>query len=302
MVTSSSNRAAVILAGGDGNRLSEYIRSSGGLSVPKQFFAPGGGLSMLERTRRRVARCVSPSRTFFALSSAHRFLFSPILVNVPSENQIIQPENRGTAPAILYSALRIAQAAPHSSVLLMPSDHHVEDESALTEYIEQAFETVEHRPELTVLLGAQPREPDCSYGWLEPGARLSESIHEVRRVRRFVEKPAHDIAVRLMRTGCLWNTFIVISRVSTLLALYLVAMPELYFSFSRIRLHLSTTSESKMIGRIFTGLRSSDFSRDVLQAALNLCVLKMSEIGWSDIGEPRRLRKIFGADDHTIER
>ena len=42
------------------------------------------------------------------------------------ENLVIQPENRGTAPAILYALLRLTIVARDASVALFSSDQHKE--------------------------------------------------------------------------------------------------------------------------------------------------------------------------------
>ena len=48
------------------------------------------------------------------------------------------------------------------------------------------------------------------------------------RVRRFWEKPPLPIAHRLMGAGCMWNSFVIVARLSAFLGLFLIAMPELF--------------------------------------------------------------------------
>ncbi len=298
MNLATANRAAVLLAGGDGTRLGEYIRKIAGSEIPKQFFSILGEVPLLEQTRRRVSISVAPQQTFYALNRKHEKFFSPLLAeaDVRPENLIIQPRNRGTAPAILYALLRVAEVMPQASVVLMPSDHRVDDEAALMSCVDEAFETVELRPELTILLGAAPDEPEPGYGWIEPGSSVTTGTPcEIFRVRRFWEKPSREVATRLMSDGCLWNTFIIVSRLSTLLGLFVVEMPELYLSFRKIKPSLLTSLEPAVIGRLYDDLRCADFSRHVLEpASANLCVMQMKEIGWTDLGEPRRIAKVLG--------
>src|SRR5690348_606279 len=89
----STNRAAIILAGGDGTRLAEITRRQDGVHVPKQFCALTGGTSLLEQTRKRVSLCVAPGRTLFVLNGKHQDFFSPLLPAAPEENLVIQPQN-----------------------------------------------------------------------------------------------------------------------------------------------------------------------------------------------------------------
>jgi len=47
---------------------------------------------------------------------------------VRQHNLVIQPDNRGTGAAILYSLARLSILAPTAYVALFPSDHFVSDE------------------------------------------------------------------------------------------------------------------------------------------------------------------------------
>jgi mannose-1-phosphate guanylyltransferase len=285
-----SQRAAIVLAGGDGTRLRELTRRITGAQVPKQFCALFGEITLLQMTRNRVALSIPPELTMFALNREHAPFFSPLLAKVPPKNLVQQPQNQGTAPAILYSLLRLAELAPDASVLLMPSDHHVGDEAKLMNHVDMAFATVEERPELTVLLGVVPDAPETAYGWIEPGRALGGAQSRVLGVRRFWEKPSREVAVELMASGCLWNSFVIVGRVSTLLGLFMVVMPELYTSFSRIRLTLGTLFEEVAVRNLYRDLQPTDFSRQVLEPMpMNLAVLPVGDVGWSDLGEPDRV-------------
>jgi mannose-1-phosphate guanylyltransferase len=285
-------RAAIILAGGDGTRLSGLTRRITGSPVPKQFCALLGEATLLQMTRNRVALSIPPELTMFALNREHASFFSPLLTDVAPENLVQQPQNRGTAPAILYSLLRLAELAPGASVLLMPSDHHVGDEAALMNHVNLAFATVEERPELTVLLGVVPNAPETAYGWIEPGRALGVTQSKVCEVRRFWEKPSREIAVELMASGCLWNSFVILGRLSTLLGLFMVTMPELYTSFLKIGQTLGSQFEEGALRKLYRDLHPADFSRQVLEPMpMNLAVLPVADAGWSDLGEPERVRQ-----------
>jgi mannose-1-phosphate guanylyltransferase len=107
----------------------------------------------------------------------------------------------------------------------------VSDDQEFMRRVEMGFAAVTMRPELTVLLGIVPEWPEISYGWIEPGTVIDETA--VYTVRRFQEKPALQLARLLMQRGCLWNSFVMVAHLSTLLGLFLVALPELYRVFKR---------------------------------------------------------------------
>ena len=109
-----------------------------------------------------------------------------------------------------------------------PSDHHFENDGAFVESIELAFAHTAEDRERIVLLGVAPESPEESYGWIEPGvSRGNPQVGPVFEVRRFWEKPSRAMASRLMRRGCLWNSFVMVGRVSAFVALLRQALPSL---------------------------------------------------------------------------
>jgi len=131
---------AVILAGGDGTRLKSLTRKIAGDERPKQFCSVLGKVTLLEETRARAALELARERTLYVVNRIHEPYYGPILRNEPVSNLVVQPSNRGTAPAILYSLLRIAAVDPHAVVAYLPSDHYVSDNEQFMAHIHAALE------------------------------------------------------------------------------------------------------------------------------------------------------------------
>ena len=70
---------------------------------------------------------LAPARTLYVVNRVHENYYAPILSDETAENLVVQPSNRGTAPAILFSLLRIAARDPKAVVAFFPSDHYVSD-------------------------------------------------------------------------------------------------------------------------------------------------------------------------------
>ena len=152
-----SRHWAVILAGGDGVRLRSMTRTIAGDDRPKQFCALVSEEALLTETRRRAALAVPAHRTLVVVNRAHERFYTPLLADVRTRLVVAQPENRGTAPAILYALLVLAaRQAASDTVALYPSDHFVSDDAAFTGQIEEAFAGAARRPDLVTLLGIAP--------------------------------------------------------------------------------------------------------------------------------------------------
>jgi mannose-1-phosphate guanylyltransferase len=266
-------------------------RKIAGDDRPKQFCPIINGSTLLDETRRRVALGLSPRKTMFVLTQKHESHYNDALADVPRTNLIEQPRNAGTAPAILYSLLRLERTDPTAAVAFFPSDHYFSDNNAFMSEVAFAFDAVTRDRDSIVLLGIEPEGPDEEYGWIEPN--LEDSIDKgtnLWRVQRFWEKPSQALARELMARGCLWNSFVMVGRVAAFLRMIRNAANELYTKFVAVRSELSTPNEKYAMDAIYLNLRDSNFSREVLQARpKDLAVIPVRGSKWSDLGSPRRV-------------
>lgn len=203
----------------------------------------------------------------------------------------IQPKNAGTAPAILYSLLRVARVNPATAVVFFPSDHYVSDDALFMSYVESAFDTTETRTDLVILLGIEPDSPEAEYGWIEPvSLALTKNPDALSWVRRFWEKPSPELAHKLMARGCLWNTFVMVGRVSAFLEMIRRASRDLYDRFGAIEPYLGRDDEQDKARSLYSQLPDINFSPNILAARpRDLAVLPVTGLRWRDLGKPQRV-------------
>jgi mannose-1-phosphate guanylyltransferase len=248
----------------------------------------------LQATRHRAAQGVDPKRTLFVVTRAHERYYTDEFADVRPWQVLIQPDNRGTAPAILLSLLHLENLDPEASVVFLPSDHHYGDEHGFLAAVHRAFESAEERAQGPILLGASPTHPEAGYGWIEPGPLVEHAGRSaIFRVMRFWEKPSLPAARILLNRGCLWNTFVMVGRVGGFLEMIQRATPRLYESFER-----HETTPGQFSERLYETLESVDFSRDILtKSPAQLAVMNAGPVGWSDLGEPERVIRLISQLD-----
>jgi mannose-1-phosphate guanylyltransferase len=274
---------ALILAGGDGRRLRSLTRRIAGDERPKQFCRVLDHDTLLEQTLRRSALAIPRDRTMAVVVGAHERFYAPVLSDFPPQRLAIQPENRGTAPAILYGLLRMLTAAPRSPLVVFPSDHYVSNDAGFMGHVQTAVRAVVARPDLVVLLGVRPDSADVADGWIEPGERIAgPGRPELHRARQIWEKPSPRLAVALRARGCLWDSFVMVAYPCAVLNMVRSAAPTLIEAFAPVQKHLGTPWESVSLRQVYARLPSMNFARCVVGTCpANLAVLCLDGVEWS---------------------
>ena len=285
---SLEHRWSVVLAGGDGARLRGLTRFVCGDDRPKQFCPLLGKRTLLQETRERAERSISPDQILYSLTRAHQDYYLCDLDDRPAQ-RVVQPCNKGTAPAILYTLLHIAQLDRDACVVLLPCDHHYTRENAFTEALESAFAIAEARPGSIVLLGAQPNTPEVEYGWIELGEVAGPGLG-VFYVAKFHEKPPLPLAEHLLKSGSLWNTFVMVGHASAFFDLAVATVPHLLRALRLAPLFSASDSERRVIKGLYEQMEPADFSSQVLShCADRLLTLPLGDVEWNDLGDPDRV-------------
>jgi mannose-1-phosphate guanylyltransferase len=282
---------ALVLAGGEGVRLRELTRQICGEERPKQYVPLLGARSLLQQTVDRLLPLIPPERTVVVTMRTHARYLARALGDLRLPRILAQPADRGTAAAILLGAQWILGRDPGATVIVLPSDHLIVEEALFMGHLTTVARFVQEHPEWMVLLGAQPMEPEIEYGWIEAGPRAGWTANgPVYRVLRFWGKPSRETASMLLVKGCLWNTFMLVAGVGTLIAAGRECVPALADRVGRLSAFFGTEHESWAMSQAYALAPRANFSRSVLQRCPGaLAVSKLPALTWCDLGSPDRV-------------
>lgn len=291
------DRYAVILACGDARETGSLSRATAAQERPRQFCDLCGGGSLLDLTLQRVTCVIPPERTSVVVNRRDEPFFGRLARE--AGRVIIQPESRGTAPAILYGLLSVRQQNPEAMIAIFPADHYFRNEIAFMMRVRSAFRLIERRPELIILLGIVPDGPATECAWIEPGDPVPGTVETaVMRIHRFWDHVPMPQAELLLARGCLCNSLVVVGSVDALLLLVQDGAPLLYRAFEPLCPMLGTVEEADAAQRIYSNLLNLDFYSEVLARNPQfLSVLPVAECGWLDTGGPKSGLSLVGANE-----
>ncbi|MCL5028929.1 MAG: sugar phosphate nucleotidyltransferase [Bacteroidetes bacterium] len=283
----------IILAGGDGNRLQNYVERLYGYNRPKQYCTIVGTRSLIKHTLDRAKMLIPSERLMTVVNSSHEEYVSEEIGYQLPETIIEQPCNRDTGAGILLPMLKINHLDSEAIVTIFPSDHFIKEEDRFMENVWEANVFVHNHPDAIVMLGTKPVCIETGYGWIETGYRVKNNSDKVfRRVNNFWEKPEIEQLERLLMNGCLINTFVLVGRCESFIKYIKECVPDLFEAFKPIRINIGTYREKVMIKRMYHEMPAKSFSKFVLsRIPEHIYALEVTGVYWSDWGEEHRIRK-----------
>ncbi len=289
ITTVPSNRVALLLAGGDGTRLQELTRAIAGIPIPKQYCRLLHGSSLLEATLSRTNFFAPRERINVVVNQNHLGLAREQLKVLPEPNIFVQPLNRDTGPGLIFALMQLELTHPDAIVGVFPTDHYIDDDRAFIAHTLRAVNVVSRMPDKIAMLGIAPDRPETGYGYIIPAAPLgiSESVYHVQA---FTEKPDLNTARAIIARGGLWNTFVMVFRLSRMLDLVSQLVPNEFEQLSQLRRSPEKATE------LYQTLKSWNLSTHLLaRIPQHLILFEVADVHWSDWGTRESVERTYRA-------
>ena len=279
----------VILCGGSGTRLWPLSRRL----YPKQFMDFEGstlfGKSLqrallLPETRECLVLCNEEQR-FLAAAEVQR-LGAPVRI-------LLEPESRNTAPAVTLAALAAHEDGEDPILLVLPSDHRIDPQSAFAEAVTAAQLCAKEGH--LVCFGVTPDRPETAYGYIQCGT----SIRAGFSIDRFVEKPPPEQAEHMLARGnCLWNSGMFAFKSSRWLEEVERHAPDIAAACRAAwQKHQRSPDFTRVDRAAFLGSPSDSIDYAVMERTRNAAVVPLAA-QWNDLGSWEALYAISPKDEH----
>lgn len=190
----------IILAGGSGTRLWPVSREE----MPKQFCKVDGKKSLFQMTVLRVSNSKKFNEPIIVSNENHMAVINTQLLEIDKNAHAIisEPFGRDTAPAIAL-AVEIYEADEDAIMLVLPSDHLIEDDVAFEATIAEAAQIAKGGKHI-VTLGIKPTQPETGYGYLRTSSKIEN--RNAFELEAFIEKPSRRDATKLIeQDNVFWN-------------------------------------------------------------------------------------------------
>jgi mannose-1-phosphate guanylyltransferase/mannose-6-phosphate isomerase len=295
---------AAILAGGSGQRFWPLSRELN----PKQLLSVFGTESLIAQAVHRIlpftasgpagVRIVTNERLFDELRN---HLTAQDDVALHNLEYLLEPAARNTAPAIALAAATVEAEDPAAIMVVLPSDHLLEDTQVWADALASATSLAEVG--YLVTIGITPTRPETGYGYIRSGEALPQHDRgsaTALKAAGFVEKPERDRAVEFVESGeHFWNAGIFVMGATALLDELAAANDEGARIVEVCRWLASQPRDSwtdeEARGR-FEALPSVSIDKAVMELSSRVAVIR-APLHWSDVGSLLSLQDVAQPDE-----
>ena len=269
----------VILSGGSGSRLWPLSRAM----RPKQFLGVTEQQTLFQLTLARVQQLDGALSPIIVANHEHRFLAAEQarVLGVDPTAILLEPMGRNTAPAIAVAALQARADNTDPLILVMPSDHIIQDIAAFNTAVALARDAASDG--LLVTFGIVPDRAETGYGYVMAGDLLKPA--GVHQVARFVEKPDLETAQAYVASGqyC-WNSGMFMFRASVFLEELATHRPDIREGAEKAWHNAHRDLEFIRLDKeAFAACPSESVDYAVMEKTRNAAMVSL-DAGWNDVG------------------
>jgi mannose-1-phosphate guanylyltransferase len=257
----------VVLCGGSGTRLWPLSRTL----YPKQFYPLFEGHSLFQRT---IERNAPHTDEFLIIVNQEQFFMAEdqyrALKLAQPARFILEPEGRNTAPAIALAALA---ANAQDELLVVPSDHLIQNTKAYQDYVKSAKAYA--KSGALVTFGIKPTHAETGFGYIEAQGDT---------VASFREKPDASTAESYLKSGKhFWNSGMFCFQAQTYLSALEKYANELFVASVAAWKGTPQTAPFRIPLDLMKAIPSDSIDYAVMEKASGIKVVP-SDMGWSDLG------------------
>lgn len=284
---------ALIMAGGKGTRFWPLSTEE----KPKQFLNLIGEKTMIQMTVNRIKPIIPIEKIFVCTGEMYVDLVKEQLPELPQRNIIVEPEGRNTAPCIALSAMVIERYYKNSNMVVLPSDHLINDEEEFRNTLLAADSFIKEKDEAIVTLGMNPSRPEVGYGYIKYSNEvLKSNDFRVIKVDSFVEKPNLDTAKKYLREGnYLWNGGMFIWSINNVINQIKMYSTSTYNALINV-MEVSEDKLQETINSNYENTEATSIDYAVLEKSKDVYVIP-SNFGWDDVGSWEALDRYREKDE-----
>jgi mannose-1-phosphate guanylyltransferase / mannose-6-phosphate isomerase len=302
-MSSDTHLYAIVLAGGSGQRFWPLSRELN----PKQLMSMFGTESLIAQAVHRILPFTGGGDGVTVVTSERLFdeLRNHLMAQPDAElhhvRYIQEPSARNTAPAIALAAATLVVDDPDAVMVVLPSDHLLEDGAVWADCINSAAQLA--AAGWLVTIGIKPARPETGYGYIRAGEALPDfAVGSVTPhvAAEFVEKPDLSRAEAYVESGAyFWNAGIFVMKASRVL--------EELDAAGGNEAHIADVVRG--IAALPAAERHTDATRaafaTIAPVSVDVAVMERSKrvavipapLKWSDVGSLLALEDVAAADE-----
>ncbi|MGQ9705710.1 MAG: mannose-1-phosphate guanylyltransferase [bacterium] len=286
-------RISLIMAGGKGERLWPLSRNN----RPKQFLKLINDRTLLERTYERACNISGKENCYIVAGEGQKDTISDILPDFNIQNYISEPIGKNTAPCVALSIAHLRNRYNISdTVIIMPSDHYIEDDDVFIKSTEILMD-FSSKSDYICTFGIRPSSIQTGYGHIILDRKqLLDDKNKIYRIKKFVEKPDEKTIKKIIKENkeIHWNSGMFIFSINTITSAFEKYMPSLWNKVNSAFSKNGVLNKNN-IKHVFQHLsddEATSIDYGIMNKADKVCVMEVN-FGWDDIGSFEAIKRIL---------